>query len=919
MKEYVLSTARRRWPWMLGLVLVLAFGIVGWAAAGEAPASNPAPARMHPTFAFLDADGNPVVETGRPISTIKTCGACHDVGFITTHSYHATLGQESLTQVGQVPGGHPWDFSPGPFGRWNPLLYDYLSPEAGPQMDMGTPNWVQSFARHIGGGPATLSRQGQPLTLLPPDPENPDTAYRDPETGEVKAWDWRKSGVVEMNCFLCHWPKPNNQARLEALKQGRFAWASTATLEGSGLVTREGDRWVYNPAAFDEQGEIRSAFLQIQAPTNENCGLCHGLTHTTQEPVVAPAGDWYTAWETATTGQVFAGDKINESGMNIAGKKELARPWDVHLERLIQCTDCHYSLNNPIYLQKEDKPEYLLFDPRRPDFSDYLYRPSHDFARGTSAQHTVAPELRGTMRRCEQCHSVEATHNWLPYKHRHMAKLSCETCHIPRLYAPAIGEVDWTVPCKGMRPRIALRGLEGDDTVTGLVTGYEPVLLPRKDITGRERLAPFNLVTAWYWVYGEPPRPVPKWALRQAFFTDDGEYRDRVVQLLDGNGDGRLTPDEMRLRTEEQRATVARWLEEAGFSQARIMGEVQAYSVNHDVATPEFALKDCRACHARDSRLARPFHLAAMGPDGAEPTLWLGADVRFSGQVENQEHDWVYRPHVAHLYVFGFSRVPWVEWIGLLAVVGTILGVSAHAGMRIAAARKMMKETQDVRLKRVYLYSLYERIWHWLQAVAILGLLLTGYLIHKPEWFAWIPYKGLVYAHNILAVVLLLDAALALFYHLASGEIRQFLPPTRGFFYQAYQQARYYLYGIFRGEPHPFHKTRERKLNPLQQATYFMLLNVMLPIQGITGLLIWLGWYRPDLLDKLGGLKTIAPIHTLFAWLFAAFIVMHIYLTTTGPAPSTYIKAMITGWEDVEEPARESAAETVSSSQEEGA
>jgi hypothetical protein len=36
------------------------------------------------------------------------------------------------------------------------------------------------------------------------------------------------------------------------------------------------------------------------------------------------------------------------------------------------------------------------------------------------------------------------------------------------------------------------------------------------------------------------------------------------------------------------------------------------------------------------------------------------------------------------------------------------------------------------------------------------------------------------------------------------------------------------------------------------------------------------------------------------AWAFAAFIVMHIYLTTTGETPLSGIKSMVTGWEDVE-------------------
>ena len=56
----------------------------------------------------------------------------------------------------------------------------------------------------------------------------------------------------------------------------------------------------------------------------------------------------------------------------------------------------------------------------------------------------------------------------------------------------------------------------------------------------------------------------------------------------------------------------------------------------------------------------------------------------------------------------------------------------------------------------------------------------------------------------------------------------------------------------------------------------------------------------PVVAGMAGGLPWLAPIHTLVAWLFATFIVAHVYLTTTGPAVLTDIKAMITGWEDVE-------------------
>ena len=50
----------------------------------------------------------------------------------------------------------------------------------------------------------------------------------------------------------------------------------------------------------------------------------------------------------------------------------------------------------------------------------------------------------------------------------------------------------------------------------------------------------------------------------------------------------------------------------------------------------------------------------------------------------------------------------------------------------------------------------------------------------------------------------------------------------------------------------------------------------------------------------LGGLPFLAPFHTLIAWLFASFIVMHVYLTTTGHTPLAGIKAMMMGWDEVE-------------------
>jgi len=113
-------------------------------------------------------------------------------------------------------------------------------------------------------------------------------------------------------------------------------------------------------------------------------------------------------------------------------------------------------------------------------------------------------------------------------------------------------------------------------------------------------------------------------------------------------------------------------------------------------------------------------------------------------------------------------------------------------------------------------------------------------------------------------------------------------------------QAMYYSQGIFAGAAHPLEKSKDNKLNPLQQITYLAILNILLPAQVITGVLIW-GLQRwPHIAMELGGLPVLAMVHTLVAWTFAAFIVMHVYLTTTGHAPTAGIKSMIGGWDAVE-------------------
>ncbi|NMB75813.1 MAG: cytochrome B [Myxococcales bacterium] len=199
-------------------------------------------------------------------------------------------------------------------------------------------------------------------------------------------------------------------------------------------------------------------------------------------------------------------------------------------------------------------------------------------------------------------------------------------------------------------------------------------------------------------------------------------------------------------------------------------------------------------------------------------------------------------------------------------------------------------------MQKVRFYTPYERLWHWVQAVAVAVLAATGFYLSFPPAEGGEGFRAAVHVHNAFAAVLIANAGLALFYNLASGLIRRYVPTASDLFSQGVRHARYYMFGIFRGEPHPFDRTPEKRLLPLQKVTYFAILNLLLPLMVVTGALRFIAGHRPEWADAFGGLPLLATLHRFGAWLFVAFLVLHIYMTTTGRTLLANLKTMLTGY-----------------------
>ena len=198
-------------------------------------------------------------------------------------------------------------------------------------------------------------------------------------------------------------------------------------------------------------------------------------------------------------------------------------------------------------------------------------------------------------------------------------------------------------------------------------------------------------------------------------------------------------------------------------------------------------------------------------------------------------------------------------------------------------------------MKKVYIYKSFERFWHWSQTIIILTLIFTGFEIHGATHF--IGYESAVNIHNIAGWAFLVLIVFAIFWHITSGEWRQYIPTAK----LVMAQFNYYIGGIFKNAPHPTNKTVYNKFNPLQRIIYLGLKILVIPVMVGTGFL-YLYFQYPKFGIEFDSLESIALIHTLGAYFLLAFVGIHVYLTTvTGVKPLSSIEAMVTGWEEMEE------------------
>lgn len=196
---------------------------------------------------------------------------------------------------------------------------------------------------------------------------------------------------------------------------------------------------------------------------------------------------------------------------------------------------------------------------------------------------------------------------------------------------------------------------------------------------------------------------------------------------------------------------------------------------------------------------------------------------------------------------------------------------------------------------RQMIYKRFERFWHWSQSLLMLAMLVTGFEIHG--FFSWLGFEQALLWHELGALALIILWLFAIFWHFTTGEWRQYIPTTE----KLMAVIRYYSKDIFFGKPHPYKATPERKHNPLQRFSYLGFKLLLAPVIWLSGLLLLAYPFGLEVFS----LSTLSNVHLATAFLILIFLIVHVYMTTTGQTPLSHIKTMITGYEEHQEQDKE--------------
>ena len=211
----------------------------------------------------------------------------------------------------------------------------------------------------------------------------------------------------------------------------------------------------------------------------------------------------------------------------------------------------------------------------------------------------------------------------------------------------------------------------------------------------------------------------------------------------------------------------------------------------------------------------------------------------------------------------------------------------------------------------VYVYEAPLRLWHWVNALSIVVLVITGYFIASP--LPSVPGEAsdnflmgyIRFAHFAAGYVLAIAFLFRIYWAIMGNHhARQLFAPSllnRDFWGGVWHEIKWYAFAV--KEPRKY--TGHNPLAVVVMHFLFLWLLVFMIVTGFalygegTGMGTWqYEWFSAWVIPLMGQSQDVHTWHHLIMWAMVCFIIIHVYVAIREDIMSrqSLISTMISGW-----------------------
>ncbi len=203
---------------------------------------------------------------------------------------------------------------------------------------------------------------------------------------------------------------------------------------------------------------------------------------------------------------------------------------------------------------------------------------------------------------------------------------------------------------------------------------------------------------------------------------------------------------------------------------------------------------------------------------------------------------------------------------------------------------------------KIYLYPVWIRIWHLINALMFLLLIFTGICLHFcGTGQTLIPFNIGVGIHNTAAIIITFNYGVFVIGNMITRNGKFYRKWRKNLVTNLWKQFVFYAVGIFRNEKHPFPITEKQKFNPLQKFAYVIAMYFGMPLLILSGLALMFPGLTGYSVFNISSLVFYDVLHIIVGFVLSLFLLVHLYTCTLGDKPGTLFKSMVTGYHEEHE------------------